>query len=83
MYNMETREKLAEITADDASWQAVYVMPVMAVEDLPRDRDTYLMLKKKLKNPLFPPGLDESEWTLLKAVPDETGMLLYYRKGKP
>ncbi|BEU86581.1 hypothetical protein TAMA11512_00450 [Selenomonas sp. TAMA-11512] len=82
MWNLETREKLIEIMADDSSWQAVYVMPVMAIEDLPRDHDTYLMLKKKLKNPLFPPGLDESEWELLRAVPDEKGMLLYYRKGK-
>lgn len=80
MYNLETRATLGEISPDGTSWAALNVMPYMAIEDLPRDRDIYLMLKKKKEKPLFPPGLNQAEWERLSVLPSEAGMWLYYRK---
>ena len=63
---------------DGKSWNAKNVMPFMALEELPTDRDVYLILNNR-KFDLFEKDFNTAEWELLDSFKSAR---VYYRKAK-
>ena len=64
VYDLIPAAKYAERTATTVDWRRKYVMPVLTFEELPRDRDVYLLWDKR-RNQKIDEHLSPEEWQLL------------------
>ena len=64
VYDLIPAAKYAERTATTVDWQRKYVMPVLTFEELPRDRDVYLLWDKR-RHQKIDEHLSPEEWQLL------------------
>ena len=64
VYDLIPAAKYAERTSTTVDWQRKYVMPVLTFEELPRDRDVYLLWDKR-RNQKIDEHLSPEEWQLL------------------
>ena len=78
VYRLEHKEDIAGMLPDGKSWNAKNVMPFMALEELPTDRDVYLILNNR-KFDLFEKDFNTAEWELLDSFKSAR---VYYRKAK-
>ena len=83
MFRLLPRDQIEDAKPKSMSWTTTNVMPYFAIEDLPYDRDIYMLVKKKKRQPRFPAVLDESEWQLVAASPEDgSGASLYWRPAR-
>ena len=78
VYRLEHKEDIAGMLPDGKSWNAKNVMPFMALEELPTERDVYLILNNR-KFDLFEKDFNTAEWELLDSFKSAR---VYYRKAK-
>lgn len=64
IYDLIPAAKHAERTGADVNWQRKYVMPVLTFEELPRDRDVYLLWDKR-RSQRIDEHLSPEEWQML------------------
>lgn len=68
---LETKENVAALRPDGKSWNSLNVMPFYAAEELPSDKNIYLVLQKKgEKLNSEKPVVDLSEYELIKTFKD-------------
>ena len=75
MYNLEHADKIEGDKPKAMSWSSKNVMPYMALEAVPRDRDVYLVLDER-KYDEFAKDFRPDEWQLLSETPKAK---VYYR----
>lgn len=78
VYRLEHGDQIADMLPDGKSWNAKNVMPFMALEELPTDRDVYLILNNR-KFDVFEKDFNVAEWELLEGFKNAR---VYYRKAK-
>lgn len=78
VYRLETAEVIAESRPDGKSWNAKNVMPYISFEELPRDKDVYLVLNSRKFND-FEKVFKAEEWELLDSFKEAR---VYLRKAK-
>lgn len=81
IYQLVPRDAIAADEPHGMNWSAKNVQPFLAYEDIPQNRDAYLIVRdnKSYSLPL-PPGYDPKEWKLLKKMPEtHSAWSLYYR----
>ena len=78
IYDVDTRERMEDKRPDGKSWRSKNVMPLVAVDDLPRDHDVYMVVNKKYYE-YFPRLVNVDEWDYLATFPDNT---VYVRRAK-
>jgi len=64
VYRLEKAEAIPGMLPDGKSWNAKNVMPFISFEELPRDKNVYLILNNRRFN-VFERDFDTSEWKLL------------------
>lgn len=64
VYRLEKAESIPGMLPDGKSWKAKNVMPFISFEELPRDKNVYLILNNRRFNS-FEKDFDTSEWKLL------------------
>ena len=64
VYDLIPAAKYAERTSTTVDWRRKYVMPVLTFEELPCDRDVYLLWDKR-RNQKIDEHLSPEEWQLL------------------
>ncbi|ORT99102.1 glycosyl transferase, family 39 [Anaerovibrio sp. JC8] len=77
-YNLSHAADIPGQLPDGKSWNAKNVMPFMALEEIPEDKDVYLILHEKKYN-VFEKDFKTEEWQLLK---DVDYARVYVRKAK-
>lgn len=78
VYRLEHAEKIPGMLPDGKSWKAKNVMPFISFEELPRDKNVYLILNNRRFN-VFERDFDTSEWKLLA---DFEAARVYVREAK-
>ena len=78
VYNLEHASEIEGDKPQAMSWKSKNVMPYMAFESLPADRDVYLILEERKFND-FTREFNPEEWTLLQDTPKAR---VYYRSAK-
>ena len=78
VYRLEHAEKIPGMLPDGKSWKAKNVMPFISFEELPRDKNVYLILNNRRFN-IFERDFDTSEWKLLA---DFEAARVYVREAK-
>ena len=78
VYRLEHGSQIADMLPDGKSWNAKNVMPFISFEELPRDKDIYLILNNR-KFDVFEKDFNTSEWELLESFKNAR---VYYRKAK-
>ena len=64
VYRLEKAEAIPGMLPDGKSWKAKNVMPFISFEELPRDKNVYLILNNR-RFDSFEKDFDTSEWKLL------------------
>lgn len=64
-YRLERAEKIPELLPDGKSWNAKNVMPFMAIEEIPTDKNVYLIVQKK-RYDSYPSDFSTEEWELIE-----------------
>lgn len=78
LYRLESVQTMADNKPDGKSWNAKNVMPFYAAEELPRDRNVYLLVQDK-RIALFKSWLNTSEWEPIQRFPNFT---VYIRRAQ-
>lgn len=65
VYRLEHGAEIASMLPDGKSWNAKNVMPFMALEEIPHDKNVYLVLNSR-RYDAFDKDFKVDEWTLLK-----------------
>ena len=78
VYRLEHAEKIPGMLPDGKSWKAKNVMPFISFEELPKDKNVYLILNNRRFN-VFERDFDTSEWKLLA---DFEAARVYVREAK-
>ncbi len=79
MYKLDSAESIAERRQKKADWSVKNVMPFLAYEDIPRDRNVYLLVESHRVND-FDEFFHRGEWELLTSATNMDEVLwLYYR----
>ncbi len=82
MYALDSKEAIEERSKKGISWTTKNVMPFMTYEDVPRDRDVYLVVEEHRARE-FGNYFKEAEWELLcSATKKDEVLWLYYRPTK-
>ncbi len=77
-YRLERAEKISELLPDGKSWNAKNVMPFMAIEKIPTDKNVYLIVQKK-RYDSYPSDFNPDEWELIQ---DFEYAKLFIRRAK-
>lgn len=82
MYSLDSRENLARRRSEALGWNSKNVMPFMAIEDVPADKNIYLIVEEHRRGEWERyPG--KNDWQLLAvASPGDEVLKLYYRSAK-
>ena len=64
VYRLEKAESIPGMLPDGKSWKAKNVMPFISFEELPKDKNVYLILNNR-RYDSFEKDFDTSEWKLL------------------
>ena len=78
MYNLAPGQNIENEKPKAMSWKSKNVMPYYPIEELPTDRDVYLVLNERRYNS-FPKDFNASEWTQLGEFPNNR---VYVRRAK-
>lgn len=82
MYSLDSAESIEKRREKVMDWSAKNVMPFLAYEDIPVDKDVYLVVEDHRAKE-FDRYFQKEEWQLLaKATPSDEIMWLYYRPAK-
>ena len=79
VYRLEKAEKIPEMLPDGKSWNAKNVMPFISFEELPQDKDIYLVLNNRRFDD-FEKDFDTSEWELLESFKAARVYVRYAKK---
>lgn len=78
VYNLDNRDSIEAQRPKAMDWSSKNVMPYMAFEELPRDKDVYLILEQR-RFDVFARDFKSEEWQLLGVQPQGR---VYYRPAK-
>lgn len=78
VYNLVHANEIEGLKPKTMSWSSKNVMPFIALEELPRDKNIYLILDER-KYGDFNSLFNEGEWKLAERLPKAT---IYYRTAK-
>ena len=68
VYRLEPKELMKDYLPDGKSWKAKNFMPFMAMEDLPKDKQVYLLVQEKRRH-MFEKYMNQNEWELVRTFP--------------
>ena len=78
VYRLEHAEAIPDMLPDGKSWNAKNVMPFISFEELPKDRNVYLILNNR-RFDAFEKDFDASEW---KQIGDFKAARVYVREAQ-
>ena len=78
VYRLEHAEAIPDMLPDGKSWNAKNVMPFISFEELPKDRNVYLILNNR-RFDAFEKDFDTSEW---KQIGDFKAARVYVREAQ-
>ena len=82
MYALESAEQIQEMRQQGVDWSRKKVMPFMAYDAIPEDRDIYLVVESHRARE-FENHRQNGEWRLLMSATEKDEVLwLYYRPAK-